>query len=93
MTTKSPFDLMAETYDADFTTSAIGKAQRKQVWDCLLPLLNASRKTLKILEINCGTGHDAIQLCNLGHSVTATDASEAMIGKARQKMTENCFIE
>ena len=81
----SPFDIMAETYDTDFTHTAIGQLQRKQVWEFLIPLLNSYSKPIKILEINCGTGEDALELSRLGHSVTATDASDIMIDKARQK--------
>ena len=81
----SPFDIMAETYDADFTNTAIGQLQRKQVWDLLRPLLSLYKKPLKILEINCGTGEDAVELQSAGHEVIATDRSEKMVEKARRK--------
>lgn len=81
----SPFDIMAETYDADFTHTAIGQLQRKQVWQLLGPVLNSYAKPLKILEINCGTGEDAVELARTGHEVTATDSSAMMVEKARQK--------
>ncbi len=70
------FDTYAADYDDHFTHSAIGQAQRRQVWRYLTPYLN---KPLRILEINCGTGVDAIKLANMGHKVTATDASAEMI--------------
>ena len=47
----SPFDIMADTYDADFTHTAIGKLQRKQVWEFIRPLLHPDMGILKILEI------------------------------------------
>ena len=81
----SPFDIMAETYDSDFTHTAIGQLQRKQVWEFIRLVLNSYRGPLKILEINCGTGEDALQLSRAGHRVIATDASEVMIEKARHK--------
>lgn len=80
-----PFDIMAETYDTEFTHSNIGQLQRKQVWEFLFPVLTLYSKPLKILEINCGTGEDAVRLACLGHSVIATDISEKMIEKARYK--------
>lgn len=83
----SPFDLLAETYDTDFTESAIGQLQRKQAWELLHDVLSVSCKPMRILEINCGTGEDALKLAGLGHSVVATDASEVMIQKAKQKAT------
>ena len=83
---QSPFDILAETYDADFTQTSIGQLQRMQVWNFLAPVLYSFSKPLKILEINCGTGDDALRLAALGHTVIATDASPQMIEKAKQKM-------
>lgn len=85
MPADSPFDIMAETYDDEFTHSNIGQLQRNRVWECLLPIIDSYSRPLSILEINCGTGEDAIMLARLGHCVTATDASRAMISKAEQK--------
>ncbi|WP_153797734.1 class I SAM-dependent DNA methyltransferase [Foetidibacter luteolus] len=85
MITTSPFDIMAGTYDSDFTATRIGKLQRDKVWKLLLPVLNRYQKPLNILELNCGTGEDAVRLAALGHYVCATDASAAMIEQARQK--------
>lgn len=86
MLAQSPFDILAETYDADFTQGEIGKLQRKRVWKLLNKVLNLYDRPLKILEINCGTGEDALQLASMGHTVIATDASEIMIEKAQQKL-------
>ena len=85
MQNPTPFDAMAKTYDADFTTSNIGRMQRNRVWTLLTPLLNETPGSLKILEINCGTGEDAIRLAAMGHHVVATDASSAMIKIAKEK--------
>ena len=71
----SPFDIMAETYDADFTYTTIGALQRQQVWNHLQDILKKGAPEMNILEINCGTGEDAIKLARLGHTVTATDRS------------------
>src|SRR6476620_6887196 len=86
MLQESPFDILAETYDEDFTGSSIGKLQRKRVWKLLTPILQSRDRPLKILELNCGTGADALHFAQMGHIVVATDASEAMIEKARQKV-------
>jgi len=85
MIATAPFDILAQTYDADFTASQIGQLQRNRVWCALDELLKKYDRTLNILEINCGTGHDAMQLATMGHTVTATDASAVMIGKAKEK--------
>ncbi|CAN5391457.1 hypothetical protein BH10BAC2_BH10BAC2_47870 [soil metagenome] len=84
---QQPFDILAETYDENFSHTQIGKLQRARVWEKLLPVLKANKKPLNILEINCGTGEDALQLAAMGHYVIATDASAAMIAKAAQKIS------
>lgn len=80
------FDSSAKTYDGDFTNTAIGKLQRAQVWNYLLPLLTSPRN---ILEINCGTGEDAWALSSQGHRVLATDVSGEMIEVAKAKLNNN----
>lgn len=70
------FDHYADRYDADFTFSAIGLLQRNQVYKKLLPLLN---KNINLLELNCGTGHDALTLIGEVNTILATDVSNAMI--------------
>src|SRR4051794_8659360 len=86
MLVQPPFDILAETYDADFTQSQIGKLQRKRVWKFLKDVLRTYNRPLQILEINCGTGEDALKLATMGHTVIATDASKVMIEKAQQKL-------
>jgi len=83
---QTPFDIMAETYDEDFSNSQIGKLQREKVWSKLLVLLKSCQRPLHILELNCGTGEDAVRLASMGHHVVATDASAEMIKKAKQKI-------
>jgi SAM-dependent methyltransferase len=78
----SVFDNIAAAYDAEFTNSKIGLLQRQCVYQFLFPLLN---KNTKLLEINCGTGHDAMQLAPKVNSILATDISESMIEVAEEK--------
>src|SRR5438105_2569973 len=89
MLVQSLFDILAETYDSDFTASSIGKLQRKRVWKLLTPILQSYNRPLKILEINCGTGEDALHLAEMGHEIIATDASGVMIEKAQRKLYES----
>jgi len=76
------FDTLAENYDAHFTYSSIGRAQRDVVWHKATEIF---RGRLSILELNCGTGEDALFLAGQGHHVTALDASRAMIDRASQR--------
>lgn len=78
-----PFDSVAPNYDRIFTASAIGKAQRAQVSReierCFLPGSH-------VLDLNCGTGEDALALARRGVRVSAFDASPKMIDTADRKL-------
>lgn len=78
------FDVAASNYDATFTNSIIGKLQRNLVYRNLSKILK-NQKPKTILEINCGTGEDAIWLAKQGYSITATDISEKMIAISNSK--------
>jgi len=77
-----PFDAVAEEYDARFTNSLIGRAQRESVW---LEMDRLFRPGQRVLEINCGTGVDALHLSARGIQVMACDASTEMIAVARRR--------
>jgi SAM-dependent methyltransferase len=79
------FDHYAKNYDRDFTDTSVGKLQRQRVYASLFPLLKESDQ---VLEINCGTGYDAIQLSRYVARVHATDYSEAMIGIAKERLQQ-----
>jgi SAM-dependent methyltransferase len=87
--TIASFDNYAAMYDGQFTYSPIGKLQRLAVHRNIPPLL--STKNLNILEINCGTGYDALHFANMGHKVTATDLSEKMIQVATSNASRKQF--
>jgi ubiquinone/menaquinone biosynthesis C-methylase UbiE len=77
------FDQMAEEYDDVFTRSMIGRAQRDAVWNILMRTFKSGDH---VLELNCGTGEDALFLVRNSISVTACDASEKMIQIASSRM-------
>jgi SAM-dependent methyltransferase len=82
----SVFDGLASEYDAAFTDSVIGTILREAVWRradaCFGP-------DDHILELNCGTGEDAVHLAHRGVRVLATDVSSRMLDAAREKVTTN----
>lgn len=80
------FDVASKSYDSIFTYSKIGLAQRKFVYNNLDVIFNTQKK-LNILELNCGTGYDAINFAKKKHQVLATDISEGMINVSKQKNT------
>ena len=51
-------------------------------------------KSLRILDVGCGTGRHSIELTKRGYKITGIDFSEAQIKKARQKASkQNLEIE
>lgn len=73
------FKNYAETYDTEiFTKGTIGEC------DFIEKEINYD-KTVKILDIGCGTGRHAIELSKRGYSVTGIDLSESQLLHALQK--------
>jgi SAM-dependent methyltransferase len=77
------FDELAAGYDEGFTATAIGTLMREAVWRRLDACFAAGDR---VLELNCGTGEDAVHLARRGVRVLATDASAAMLALARTKV-------
>ncbi len=77
------FDRIAVQYDDVFTNSSIGRAQRALVYREIEPVFHPGSR---VLELNCGTGEDALHFGARGVDVLACDASSAMIDVCRQKM-------
>ncbi len=94
--TSALFDSAAQNYDNTFTNTEIGKLQRARVWNYLNSIL--PNNSINILELNCGTGEDAIWFAEKGHKVLATDISEKMVEIARLKseqlnLSDKIFVE
>jgi SAM-dependent methyltransferase len=79
---ESLFENYAETYDREgFTRGTSGEC------DFLEKEINRD-KSLKILDIGCGTGRHAIELAGRGYTVTGIDLSESQLARAAQKAAE-----
>lgn len=78
----TPFDAVAATYDETFAHSLIGGAQRRAAWRELDRMFRPGQR---VLELNCGTGIDAVHLAERGVEVVACDVSPRMIEVARQR--------
>ena len=83
------FDKAASNYDDTFTKTDIGKMQRALVYAELSKHLISVQN---ILEINCGTGEDAIWFAKQNFTVTATDISPKMIEVAKSKANLNFSV-
>jgi ubiquinone/menaquinone biosynthesis C-methylase UbiE len=81
--TPRAFDAAATSYDATYETLPGIKRLRTLTSGIFLRLFRPGQH---LLELNCGTGTDAITLARHGMTVLATDASPLMILEARQKI-------
>lgn len=79
-----PCNSLAEKYDNLFTSARTPWAQRSAVWEALCHLFQPGER---ILELNCGTGDEALLLSlYLGVAVVACDPSERMIEIAQHRI-------
>jgi len=76
MTALAPFDRIAANYDATWTRSDVGRAQRDAVWEVVDRLFQPGDE---ILDVGCGTGEDAVHLGRRGVHVSGIDASGEMV--------------
>ena len=79
----SPFDELSADYDDIFSRSEIGRRMRAAVWHRLDRVVHPGHR---VLEVNCGTGVDALHLARRGVRVHATDASPAMVAATQEKI-------
>lgn len=82
MTGAAVFDGLAAGYDATFTHTVLGRRYRAAVDRSLRWAFAPGQR---VLELNCGTGEDAVALAGRGVLVLATDAAPAMVEQARVK--------
>ena len=80
------FSRQAPVFDSIYKEDPVTLYKRKRVRDHISPYLAPSSS---ILELNCGTGEDAIWLARQGHQVHATDISTAMLKKLGEKIEES----
>ena len=81
--TGAAFDRLAGSYDEVFTRSVIGRVQRGVVWKVLAETF---RPGDRILELNCGTGEDALFLGRRRVTVESCDADRTNREAARSNL-------
>ena len=79
----APFDSLAGDYDRSFTASSIGSRMRGAVWRRMDEVFRPGER---VLELNCGTGEDAVHMAARGIRVLATDSSSQMLAMTRAKV-------
>jgi ubiquinone/menaquinone biosynthesis C-methylase UbiE len=82
----APFDAAAAGYDDEFERQRVTRSLRSVVQGTLL---GHFRPGAHVLELNCGTGTDAIALAGRRVRVTCIDSSPEMIAQAAAKAERN----
>lgn len=89
---EAEFDHIAKEYDATFTETTVGRAQRAVVYNLLNECVG-DWGVQSILELNCGTGEDAVYMAKKGARVLATDISTQMVQVTKNKTQEFPNVE
>lgn len=82
------WDSAAAKYERSFSGTLIGQTRRHSVWR---DLDRAFHPGQRLLELNCGTGIDAIHLAARGIQILACDISPRMIQIAREGAVKSGF--
>ena len=80
------FSKQSAIFDNIYSSNVIIQYKRQRVRDHLQQFL---RPGSKILELNAGTGEDAVWFAQQGHTVHATDISKGMQEKLAEKVRQN----
>lgn len=79
------FSRVAEKYDAFSVDNPIQMRLREKVYAHIEKFIP---KDSRILELNCGTGTDAVELARRGYRIHATDIAPGMLELLRDKVAE-----
>ncbi|MBE0663072.1 MAG: class I SAM-dependent methyltransferase [Bacteroidales bacterium] len=92
MKEKKWYELLFENYGLEYDNEPFTKGTMGEC-DFIEQELEFD-KTLKIIDIGCGTGRHSIELAKRGYSLTGIDLAESLLERARQKAKEvNVQIE
>ncbi len=80
---KEAFTAQSDIFDSTYSSSLITNYKRKRVRAMMNKILPSKAD---ILEINAGTGEDAIYFAQKGHKVHATELSDGMFKNLNQKV-------
>lgn len=76
------FDTIASRYDALWSETSVGRAQRSAVWNRIDRLFQRGDF---VIDLGCGTGLDAVHLQSRGVTVYGIDSSAEMVAITRKR--------
>lgn len=77
------FSKQSNHYDQDDASNSILQVWRNQVYDHVNAVIKPNSR---ILELNAGTGIDALYFARRGHTILSTDVSDGMITQINKKI-------
>ena len=80
--TRDAFDSVAADYDGPRGNNALIRDMRSEMWRTLDATFAPGSR---LIDLGCGTGLDAVRMARAGHHVTATDWSQRMVERTRQR--------
>jgi ubiquinone/menaquinone biosynthesis C-methylase UbiE len=80
------FSKQSGVFDSLYSNDTIIRYKRERVRETVLSLLKTDAR---ILELNCGTGEDAVFFASKGYAVHATDVAEGMVQKTNEKIANH----
>jgi len=80
--TRDAFDSVAADYDGLRGNNALIQDMRTEMWRTLDATFAPESR---LIDLGCGTGLDAVRMARVGHHVTATDWSQRMVERTRER--------
>ena len=90
MKTKQWYETLFENYGEKYDNESFAQGTIGEC-DFIEKEINYN-KTLKIIDIGCGTGRHSIELTKRGYSMTGIDLSESLLEKARDKAKQSGLL-
>ncbi|MDX9747012.1 MAG: class I SAM-dependent methyltransferase, partial [Paludibacter sp.] len=84
---KQWYETLFENYGAKYDNECFAQGTMGEC-DFIEKEINFN-KSLKIIDIGCGTGRHSIELSRRGYSMTGIDLSASLLKKAREKAEQN----
>jgi 2-polyprenyl-3-methyl-5-hydroxy-6-metoxy-1,4-benzoquinol methylase len=80
--TRDAFDSVAADYDGPRGNNTLIQDMRSEMWRILDGTFAPGSR---LIDLGCGTGLDAVRMARAGHRITATDWSQGMVERTRER--------
>ncbi|WP_205471991.1 class I SAM-dependent methyltransferase [Nocardioides sp. SYSU D00038] len=92
MTAQPGYDALAGLYDETFPTAYGSETERAAV-DLFATALREVPDRGPVVDVGCGTGHQAHDLAARGFRVVGTDPSAGMLERARRRFPDLALVQ